>query len=168
MAGPVPARISWAMERLDLQPDDEVLEIGCGPGAALQLACRILDGGHITGIDRSATAVDRASARLAGELAAGKAALATTALAALEAPPSSFDKAFAVNINTFWTGPADAELLVLRRVLRPGGLLLLVYETPGRPDRQLEGAASALRAHGLRPEILAGPGPKLGAVTARL
>jgi len=167
MPAAVPARIGWALELLNLQPDDGVLEIGCGSGAAMELACRVLDGGHITGIDRSATAVARASARLGAELAAGTADLRTAPLASLEAPASSFGKALAVNINTFWTGPAHAELQVLRRVLRSDGLLLLVYETPGRPDRQLDGAAASLRAHGLEPEILHGPGPRLGAATAR-
>lgn len=45
--------------------------------------------------------------------------------------PGSFDAAFAVNVNLFWTGPADLELAVLARVLRPGGRLHLLYDSPG-------------------------------------
>ena len=63
-------------------------------------------------------------------LAAHPATVQHTDLAGLASPGRSFDKAFAVNVNVFWTGPAEAELDVLRRVLRPGGIVHLVYEGP--------------------------------------
>ena len=28
----IPPRIRWAVEMMDIQPSDHVLEIGCGPG----------------------------------------------------------------------------------------------------------------------------------------
>ena len=57
----VPARIAWAVELLDLRPDDRVLEFGCGPGVAAGLvADRLSVVGRIVAVDRSATAVARA------------------------------------------------------------------------------------------------------------
>jgi SAM-dependent methyltransferase len=121
----VPDRISWAVELLDVQPADRILEVGCGTGLAAGLVCDLLVEGRLTAIDRSATAVERARRRLGH-----RADVRQTDLAGFRAPPGSFDKAFAVNVNAFWTGPAEAELAVLRSVLRPGGVVRLVYEGP--------------------------------------
>ena len=33
----IPTRIRWAVDLVDIKPDDKVLEIGCGPGAAAEL-----------------------------------------------------------------------------------------------------------------------------------
>jgi cyclopropane fatty-acyl-phospholipid synthase-like methyltransferase len=30
----VPARIDWTVRLLDVAPEDEILEVGCGPGVA--------------------------------------------------------------------------------------------------------------------------------------
>lgn len=69
----VPDRISWAVELLDIAPDDQILEFGCGPGVAVRLVGDRLDTGCITAIDRSATAVQRTRDRNADHIAAGRA-----------------------------------------------------------------------------------------------
>lgn len=124
----VPTRLGWAVDTLDIQPDERILEIGCGRGAALALVCERLEEGHVTGLDRSAVALAAAEARLGEALKAGKARLLKTALAQLE-PDETFDKVFAVNVNVFWTNPAR-ELAVIRRALAPGGRLYLFYAPP--------------------------------------
>jgi cyclopropane fatty-acyl-phospholipid synthase-like methyltransferase len=127
----VPERIAWAVERLHLQPTDEVLEVGCGTGVAVALVADRLAGGRITAIDRSAVAIRRTSERVAGHVAAGRVVLQRCELAAFEAAAASVDTAFAVNVNVFWTSDARAECAVLRRALRPGGSVHLVYDGPG-------------------------------------
>jgi precorrin-6B methylase 2 len=76
----VPEHVRWAVERLRPGPNDQLLEIGCGPGVAVTLLCERLVGGRIVAIDRSATAIGRATQRNAEHVAAGRAVLRTTAL----------------------------------------------------------------------------------------
>jgi ubiquinone/menaquinone biosynthesis C-methylase UbiE len=55
----IPARIRWAVDVMDVQPNDSVLEIGCGPGAGAELICQRLSTGKLFAIDRSESGVDR-------------------------------------------------------------------------------------------------------------
>jgi hypothetical protein len=47
MAEPgVPGRLRWAVELLEVAPDDQLLEIGPGPGVSVALVCERLTGGR--------------------------------------------------------------------------------------------------------------------------
>ncbi|MDF2743274.1 MAG: class SAM-dependent methyltransferase, partial [Actinomycetia bacterium] len=103
----VPERIRWAVQVLDPAPGDQLLEIGCGPGVAVAAICQRLRDGRVVAIDRSATAIARATRRNGDCIASGRAVLRTVALEDLaadglpEAGPG-FDKVFAMNVNLFW------------------------------------------------------------------
>ena len=106
-----------AVDRITLDADDRFLDLGCGLGAALEHAA--ITGAWIAGIDPSPSMVERASARVPqGEVR----------LESAESIPFE-DDAFtaAISISTYhhW---ADAEigLKEVRRVLAPGGRLLIV------------------------------------------
>ncbi len=50
-------RNRWALSLLNILPTDGLLEIGFGPGWAIQHASRIAVAGWVAGVDRSATMV---------------------------------------------------------------------------------------------------------------
>lgn len=168
--GKVPERIRWAVDLLDVKPGDQILEVGCGPGVAVSEVCRSLDRGRITAIDRSGTAIERARARNAPDVEAGRAALDQVPLGDFRGRRDQFDKAFAVNVNIFWTDDAERECAVLRRVLRPGGVLRLVYDTdPSGRGRDLGGLiVPKLRTHGFRGRVAVHAAGVLVCVTGRL
>ena len=114
---------------LAVAPNDAVLEIGCGNGAAVELICDRLESGTITAIDRSPTMVRRARERNGRQVAAGKAIIKHAALEDGVLDEDRFDRALAINVNVFWTDPRRS-LGALVRVLRPGGALCLVYQPP--------------------------------------
>jgi SAM-dependent methyltransferase len=146
-------------------PDDRLLEIGCGPGVAVSAVCERLAGGRITAIDRSATAIRRATARNAGHVAAGRVVLQTAALETLHPEnlpegPGGYDKVFAMNVNLFWVRTPTRELELIRTLLEPRGALFLFYGygTPGRGPATVPGAlAGQLTGGGFTVGTLTGP-----------
>jgi SAM-dependent methyltransferase len=127
----VPGRLVFAVELLQVQPNDRILEIGGGTGVAAELICARLVSGHLLGIDRSPKATAAASKRNADYIDAGLAEFRTLALEdAAPAQLGQFDKVVAVNVNLFWIRPAQTELRLIGDLLRPDGWLVLVYEPP--------------------------------------
>ncbi len=130
-----------------------MLEFGCGNGALAEKLCDRHPDLSITAIDRSATATQRAAARLSRSLASGQVTLQQVALADLNVTGAPFDLAFGVNVNIFWTSPATAELTVLRRALVPGGRLAICFGPAPVENRQaqiLATVADHVRAAGFR------------------
>ena len=158
----VPEHIRWAVETLAPDPDDHLLEIGCGPGVAVSLICEQLAGGRIVAIDRSSTAISRAAKRNAEHIAAGIAVLRTLSLEELK--PSDvlrereqFDKIFAVNVNLFWVRSPGKELDLIKRLLAPGGALYLFYGY-GRPPEAGKAGEHAPRLLGVLTDHLTAHG----------
>lgn len=130
------------MDVLAVQPNERILEIGCGRGIAVKLVCERLADGRITGLDRSVKAIAAAESANRPHLEAGRARLVHAALAESEID-ERFDKVFAVNVNVFWLGPKK-ELAVIGQLLAPGGRLYLFYEPPSAA--QLERALESCRS----------------------
>lgn len=171
---PVPRRLRWAVQLLEVAPDDEILELGPGPGVSVSLVCGRLATGRVTAIERSASAVQRATRRNADHVATGRAVfhqldLADVDLVRRALAGRRFDKAFAVNLNLFWVRPADAELQLVKDLLRPGGALHLVYEPPGEEQaaRVVEAVTGALTGNGFATAVTTAGSPSLLCVSGR-
>jgi len=140
-AAAVPPRLLEAAELLDLRGDQRVLEIGCGAGVAAELLLGRHEALRYVAIDRSATAIERTGRRNQVEVESGRLVVLELGLDAL-APEAvggeSFDVAFGVNVNVFWTTVAGDELRRLADCLRPGAVLWLLFEAPGDATRHAE------------------------------
>jgi ubiquinone/menaquinone biosynthesis C-methylase UbiE len=114
----------WTVSLLDIQPNEHILEIGFGPGVALQHAAQKAVNGLVAGIDFSPTMVRVASKRNAAALKAARVDLRHGEVSSLPFPDEAFDKAYAIHSIYFWPQPID-DLRELCRVLKPGGLLAI-------------------------------------------
>ncbi len=115
---------AWTVRLLDVQPTDHVLEVGFGPGIAVQAVARRASSGLVAGIDVSPTMVAAASRRNANAVFAGRVDLRQGDAAHLPFAGAGFDKAYSIHSIYFWRDPL-AALGEIARVLKPGGLLIL-------------------------------------------
>lgn len=122
-------------DMLDLRSDDELLDIGCGPGAFL--ATKAQHVGRVVGLDASPLMLHAAERRLADRIAAGTAELVLGNAAKLPFAGTMFTAAIAIN------APASAGEVF--RVLRPGGRFVTVDPQPARTPAQ-----SAVVSYGVR------------------
>ncbi len=135
-------RNGWVVSLLDVQPADQVLEIGFGPGLAVAGLARA-GVGHVYGIDHSGVMLRQASRRNAAAIRAGRVTLINASAdqlpAALDGP---FDAILAVNSLGFWPAPAE-RLAELRRRLAPGGRIAIASQPrcPGATADTSRGAA---------------------------
>jgi ubiquinone/menaquinone biosynthesis C-methylase UbiE len=133
----VSERLRFVVERLDILPDDLVLEIGCGHGVAATLVCERLEEGHLTAIDRSVKMIQTATRRYAAHVETGRAEFLVADLEDLDLGDRRFDKIFAVRVGLFHREPERARGIV-ERWLAPGGELFVFFDQP--KSRRIEGA----------------------------
>ena len=120
-------RLRRLVDRLQLRPDDRVLEIGCGHGVAATLVCERLDGGRYTAVDRSPKMVAAAQRRNAAHVEAGRAEFLVMALEALDLGDRRFDVVFAARLGLFHREPGPARRHV-EPYLAPGARVVTVYD----------------------------------------
>jgi len=113
-------------EMLDLQPDDELLDIGCGPGAFL--ATKTQHARRVVGLDPSGTMLHEAERRLADRLAAGTARLVIGSAAALPFGDGEFSAITAIFAPA---NPAEAF-----RALRPDGRFVIADNDPRKSSSE--------------------------------
>src|SRR5687767_14435664 len=124
----IPARIHWAVDLMDVGPADNILEIGCGPGAGAELICGKLETGKLFAIDRSESGVDRTKRRNQKYVDTGRLVVRQIDLATLREPVKRLTKVFSFNVNLFWVRRCDDEIALLHERVVPGGAVYLFYE----------------------------------------
>ncbi|MDQ0337237.1 ubiquinone/menaquinone biosynthesis C-methylase UbiE [Caldalkalibacillus uzonensis] len=118
---------AWTVSILSIQPDDRVLEVGFGPGVAIELVSKQLDTGMVVGIDASPIMMQQASKRNATAISLGKVELKQASIEHLPAFHEPFDKIFTVNSLMFWPEPVT-HLRQLGQHLKPGGILAVTFQ----------------------------------------
>lgn len=128
-------RNSWTVSVLDPQVSDHILEIGCGPGLALQVCAARVTQGLVVGLDHSQTMLNQALGRNARAVQQGRLQLRLGSLEQLAFTNEVFDKIFSVNVVQFFDEKASAfNTLFLR--LRPAGRIATTYMPRGQsPSR---------------------------------
>jgi SAM-dependent methyltransferase len=124
-------RSRWTISLLDIQRHDRLLEIGFGPGIAIELATKMATEGFIAGIDHSEVMVRQAAKRNAAAIREGKVELYLGSASKLPTFDQPFDKIFTINSIHFWADPID-RLKELRALLRPGGMIAVVIQPRSR------------------------------------
>ena len=109
---------------LAVEAGHHVLEIGFGNGRTAPFVITQAADVRYTGIDISPTMVAEASTFNAALVEAGKASFHLAYAHEMPFDSRSFDRVFSIGVIHFWA-EAAASLVEVRRVLRPGGLMLM-------------------------------------------
>lgn len=141
------ARETWAqnlraIDALEVQPTDHVLDVGSGPGRALSVLAAKASRGRAVGADPSELMAEIAVDRNRKLVRVGRVDVAVAGVEALPFPDASFDKVLCVHVIYFWLD-LDRGLREIRRVLKPGGRLVLLFRT----------SADAASVHSFPPEV---------------
>jgi ubiquinone/menaquinone biosynthesis C-methylase UbiE len=122
---------------LDLRPEDELLDVGCGSATLF-----VDHAGHVrfvAGLDVSELQLEVARRRLAERIAAGTAEIVRGDADHLPWEDGRFSVATSVNAVKFFPDPLGA-LREMHRVLRPGGrMVITVGEAGEAPAEATEG-----------------------------
>jgi len=143
-----------ALDACAIPPNGALMEIGFGSGKLLALARQRWPNVALAGVDPTSAMVDMAVAR--AEFKSGSAPdLRRGEAATLPWPNQSFDAIICVHAFQFWQPPAQSAAQI-RRVLKPGGCLVLVIRDHrrhapewlpnpiSRSGREMQGACDLL------------------------
>lgn len=129
-------RNSWTVDLLNIQDGDRIIEIGCGPGLALEGCLSRAGDGQVVGLDHSRTMLDQAQARNAEAIREGRLELRLGNLEGLQNAEGSFDKACSVNVVQFLPDPAAAFGKIFS-ILKSSGIAVTTYMPRGKnPNRE--------------------------------
>jgi SAM-dependent methyltransferase len=114
------------LQDLAIEPTSRVLEVGFGGGALLQSLCDRSSMGFVAGLELSDEMVARSRLLLRSQIDAGRLELRQGSVESMPFEDGQFDRACAVNAIYFWPDLVSA-MREFRRILRPGGLLVLGF-----------------------------------------
>ena len=118
----------------DFQPDQRVLDVGCGVGtSAIAIARRF--GATVTAVDISPIMLTRASSNVRRTGLAGQVTVTYGDILALDFPDNSFDRVVAEAVTMFVDRPRAVRELI--RICKPGGRVLATeffWRQPPTPE----------------------------------
>lgn len=127
-----------AVEICSVRPEDSVLEIGYGPGRAIEALAMAAVNGKVAGVDVSEVMLTQAQKRNRRAIEAGRVDLRLGSVSELPFSDHSFDKVLAINSLHHWPSPLQG-LQEVRRVLKKGGTLLLALRMKESQGGMLKG-----------------------------
>ncbi len=123
---------TFVKELLNLQREDNVLEVGFGPGKLINEMASITVKGVVEGIDYSQAMLKQAGKVNKQYIATGKVKLHQGDCSSLPFENEFFDKLCSLNTLYFWKDPKKYFREMLR-VLKPGGSIVVGF----RDDKQM-------------------------------
>ena len=125
----------WAVDILDVRPDDTVLDIGCGGGAAISKIADKITSGNVFGVDHSELSVELSTLSNKENVECGKVVISKASVEAMPFGDNCFDRIITVESFYFWPDPSE-NLKEVYRVLKKGGKFLIAADING--DAQLD------------------------------
>lgn len=128
----------WGLAHLDERRVRSALDVGCGGGANVRrLLERTAPDGKVVGADYSAVSVAKSQELNADAIAEGRCEILQANVLDLPFEDASFELVTAFETVYFWP-EIERALRGVRRILRPGGQLLICNESSGISERDAD------------------------------
>jgi ubiquinone/menaquinone biosynthesis C-methylase UbiE len=115
----------WGLRAVSIEEDFTILDVGCGGGATVRRLAEKAPRGKVYGIDYSGQSVAASCRTNRRLIQAGQVDIRQGTVSDLPYPDHTFDLVSAVETHYFWPD-LEADLREVRRVLKPGGRLLII------------------------------------------
>jgi ubiquinone/menaquinone biosynthesis C-methylase UbiE len=119
---------------LDVQPGQDVLEIGYGPGGLIRLLAARTEAASIRGVDPSREMRDQARRHNRKDVRSGRVRLDLGTADRTGLPDASVDRVVSVRNVAIWPD-LEAGVSELHRVVRPGGTVVIAWHGGTAPSR---------------------------------
>ncbi|MBI3611197.1 MAG: class I SAM-dependent methyltransferase [Nitrospirae bacterium] len=116
-----------ALQLMNLQPEDKVLEIGCGHGRTIAQAVAKTPQGFVAGLDISETMVQMATRHNRRWIKEGRVEIKHGNSISIPYPDCYFDRVFSVHTIYFWSNPIN-DLREIKRVMKKDSCLILGFK----------------------------------------
>src|ERR1700751_5899334 len=103
----------WTVDQLNIQPYQQILEVGYGPGYGLELAARKLKVGLLAGIDESIQMYQKAYIKNKNLVRQQLLQLQVGSIQDLSYPHHYFHTIYGSNIHFTWRKPVDAYMSLM-------------------------------------------------------
>lgn len=117
----------WTTSLLNIQSKDKVLELGFGPGIAIEQVSKGIQDGYVVGIDYSGVMLKQAQKRNKEAIKKGRVELKLADVNDLPSFDQDFDKVYSVNSIMFWQDPIET-LKRVRQFMKPNGLIAITIQ----------------------------------------
>jgi ubiquinone/menaquinone biosynthesis C-methylase UbiE len=118
---------SWGLSHISIRSDAKILDIGCGGGGTVKALAKYAPNGKVCGIDYSADMVQLSKKVNNALIKKDLVEIKQGTVSSLPFSDNIFDLATAFETYYFWPNLIE-DLKEIKRVLKPGGTLLIANE----------------------------------------
>ena len=127
----------WGMSFIPRINPSDIVDLGCGGGRNAGALLKKYQGAVVTALDYSEVSVDKARIYNKDAVSKGKMFVVRGDVSDLKIPAEKYDLATAFEMIYFWPG-LEKCFSEVSKVLKPGGLFLVVNESDGTDETSLK------------------------------
>ena len=127
----------WGISHLPKSEPSKILELGCGGGRNAGELANSFPSARVTAIDYSEVSVAKSKEYNKDLIASGRMSVKQGDVSDLRLPVDTYDIATAFETIYFWPG-LEKCFTEVYRVLKPGGVFMIVNESDGMDDTSLK------------------------------
>jgi len=117
----------WGLQQVVVPPNAIILDVGCGGGGAVKILAQAAFRGKVYGVDYAEDVLGTAQRVNRALIEQGHVEIRHGSVSDLPFPDDTFDLVTAFETIIFWPSLVD-DLRQVRRVLKPGGSILIANE----------------------------------------